>query len=209
MNIEEILDQLDDLLDKAWSLPLSGGRCVVDAEKVRDLLDDVRLNLPTEIKQAKAIVVDRTDIITTAKREAEAIVRKAEDRARAMIAQEEVVKQSQLRAAEIISQAQNKSREMRQASQEFSDNLLKQTEDTMLKALSDIKTCLLYTSSFPRKRGLSLCIKNTATARKKSPCIEKRKHNWKRELRSAPAALTPSLWDTWTLSAGRPPCLTR
>ena len=135
MNIEEILDQLDDLLDKAWSLPLSGGRCVVDAEKVRDLLDDVRLNLPTEIKQAKAIVVDRTDIITTAKREAEAIVRKAEDRARAMIAQEEVVKQSQLRAAEIISQAQNKSREMRQASQEFSDNLLKQTEDTMLKAL--------------------------------------------------------------------------
>ena len=138
MNIEEILDQLDDLLDKAWSLPLSGGRCVVDAEKVRDLLDDVRLNLPTEIKQAKAIVVDRTDIITTAKREA--IVRKAEDRARAMIAQEEVVKQSQLRAAEIISQAQNKSREMRQASQEFSDNLLKQTEDTMLKALSDIKT---------------------------------------------------------------------
>ena len=140
MNIEEILDQLDDLLDKAWSLPLSGGRCVVDAEKVRDLLDDVRLNLPTEIKEAKAIVVDRTDIITTAKREAEAIVRKAEDRARAMIAQEEVVKQSQLRAAEIISQAQNKSREMRQASQEFSDNLLKQTEDTMLKALSDIKT---------------------------------------------------------------------
>lgn len=140
MNIEEILDQLDDLLDKAWSLPLSGGRCVVDAEKVRDLLDDVRLNLPTEIRQAKAIVVDRTDIITTAKREAEAIVRKAEDRARAMIAQEEVVKQSQQRAAEIISQAQNKSREMRQASQEFSDNLLKQTEDTMLKALSDIKT---------------------------------------------------------------------
>lgn len=140
MNIEEILDQLDDLLDKAWSLPLSGGRCVVDAEKVRDLLDDVRLNLPTEIRQAKAIVMDRTDIITTAKREAESIVRKAEDRARAMIAQEEVVKQSQLRAAEIISQAQNKSREMRQASQEFSDNLLKQTEDTMLKALSDIKT---------------------------------------------------------------------
>lgn len=61
----------------------------------------------------------------------------------------------------------------------------------------------------PQKAGLSLCIKNTATARKKSPCIEKRKHNWKRELRSAPAALTPSLWDTWTLSAGRPPCLTR
>jgi hypothetical protein len=44
MNIEEILDMLDDLIDKAWGLPLTGGRCVVDAEKVRDLIDDIRLN---------------------------------------------------------------------------------------------------------------------------------------------------------------------
>ena len=44
MSIEEILDQLDELIDRAWSLPLTGGRCVVDADKVRELLDDVRLN---------------------------------------------------------------------------------------------------------------------------------------------------------------------
>ena len=39
MNIEDILDLLDDMIDRAWSLPLTGGRCVVDAEKVRELLD--------------------------------------------------------------------------------------------------------------------------------------------------------------------------
>ena len=39
MSIEEILDQLDELIDRAWSLPLTGGRCVVDADKVRELLD--------------------------------------------------------------------------------------------------------------------------------------------------------------------------
>ena len=71
MNIEEILDLLDELLDRSWNLPLSGGRCVVDAEKVRDLLDDVRLNMPTEIKQAKAIVADRTEILAVARKEAE------------------------------------------------------------------------------------------------------------------------------------------
>ena len=63
MNIDEILDVIDELLDRSWSLPLSGGRCVVDADKVRDLIDDIRLNIPSEIKQAKAIVSDRTDII--------------------------------------------------------------------------------------------------------------------------------------------------
>ena len=59
MNIEEILDVMDELLDRSWSLPLSGGRCVVDAEKIRDLVDEIRLNLPAEIKQAKGIVSDK------------------------------------------------------------------------------------------------------------------------------------------------------
>ncbi len=139
MNIDDILDSLDELLDRAWSLPLTGGRCVVDADKVRDLIDDIRLNLPTEVKQAKAIVSDRGEIIGVAKREAESIVRKAEDRARAMIAQEEVVRQAQEKAAEIISQAQYKSREMRQAAQDFSDGVLKQTEDALVRSLTDVK----------------------------------------------------------------------
>ena len=56
MSIEEILDQLDELIDRAWSLPLTGGRCVVDADKVRELLDDVRLNMPTEIRQAQSLL---------------------------------------------------------------------------------------------------------------------------------------------------------
>ncbi len=140
MNIEEILDMLDELLDKSWSLPLSGGRSVVDDEKIRELLDDIRLNLPSEIKQAKAIVADRADILATAKREADAVVRRAEDRARALIAQEEIIKQAQQKAAEILSQAQQKSKELRNASQDFSDDLLRQSEETLAKLLGEVRT---------------------------------------------------------------------
>lgn len=140
MNIEEILDMLDELLDKSWSLPLSGGRSVVDDEKIRELLDDVRLNLPGEIKQAKSIVSDRADILATAKREAEAIVRRAEDRARALIAQEEIVRQAQHKAGEILTQAQQKSKELRNASQEFSDDMLRQSEETLARLLSEVRS---------------------------------------------------------------------
>ena len=140
MNIEEILDMLDELLDKSWSLPLSGGRSVVDDEKIRELLDDIRLNLPSEIKQAKAIVADRADILATAKREADAVVRRAEDRARALIAQEEIIKQAQQKAAEILSQAQTKAKELRNASQDISDDLLRQSEETLTKLLTEVRT---------------------------------------------------------------------
>ena len=56
MNIDEILNMIDDMLEEAWSLPFSGGRCVVDAQKVKECVEDIRLNLPGEIKQAKMIV---------------------------------------------------------------------------------------------------------------------------------------------------------
>jgi cell division septum initiation protein DivIVA len=140
MNIEEILNSMDEMLDKAWSLPMTGGRCVVDAEKIRDLIDDIRLNLPTEIKQAKSIVADRGEILGAARREGEAIIRKAEERSKSLIAQEEVVKAAQARASDILTQAQVKSREIRQAAYDFSDEVLRSTEELMTKSLTDVRS---------------------------------------------------------------------
>ena len=140
MTIDEILDMMDDMLDRAWNLPLTGGRSVLDAEKLREMIDDIRLNLPGEIKQAKIIVADRAEIMSTAKKDAENIVRKAEERARALVAQEEVVKEAQAKATELVSSAQTKAREIRQAVQEFSDNVLRETEEALVKSLSEVKS---------------------------------------------------------------------
>ena len=140
MTIDEILDMMDDMLDRAWNLPLTGGRSVLDAEKLREMIDDIRLNLPGEIKQAKIIVADRAEIMSTAKKDAENIVRKAVERARALVAQEEVVKEAQAKATELVSSAQTKAREIRQAAQEFSDNVLRETEEALVKSLSEVKS---------------------------------------------------------------------
>ena len=137
MNVEELLDQIDDMLEKGWSLP--GGRRVIDVDKLRVVIDDIRLNMPTEIKQAKSIVADRADIITTAKREAEGIVRSAEERARAIVAQEEITRMAQAKAHEIIVQAQGKSREMRKAAQDFVDDIMRRADESVTQNLSDIR----------------------------------------------------------------------
>ena len=50
MSIDELLDMMDEVLDRAVNLPLTGGRSAVDADKLRDIIDDIRLNLPVEIK---------------------------------------------------------------------------------------------------------------------------------------------------------------
>ncbi len=138
MTIENLLDQIDEMIDKAWGLPLSGGKCLVEADKLRDIIDEIRGNMPSEIRQAKSIVADRADIIDTAKKEAEDIVRTAEERARNMVMQEEIVKLAQQKSAEIANQTQLKCREMRKGAQDFVEDLLKRTEEDLAKHANEV-----------------------------------------------------------------------
>ena len=95
------------------------------------------------LRGKKLVAVDNVSLSIDddkgAKKEAEQIVRKAEDRARALIAQQEVTKAAQAKASEILSQAQIKAREIRQAAQEFSDNCMLKTEEVLVKSLTEIK----------------------------------------------------------------------
>lgn len=137
MSIEELLEQFDEALDSGMKMP--GKRVVVNAEKLRAVIDDIRLNIPSEVKQARGIVADRADIITNAKREADGIIRNAEERANAMVSKEEITKLAQEKAGEIIANAQAKSREMRKAAQEFVDDLMRRSDEGLTANLAEIR----------------------------------------------------------------------
>lgn len=138
MSIEELLDQIDEMVEKAWGLPLSGGKCLVEADRLRDIVDAIRGNMPSEIRQARNIVQDRAQIVEDAKKEAEGIIHKAEERARALVMQEEIVKQAQQKASEILMQTQQRCREMRKGAQEFTEDLLKRTEESLVHHTAEI-----------------------------------------------------------------------
>ena len=138
MNIDDLLDLMDETLEDAFTVPLTGKR-MVDAERLRDIIDDIRLNMPTEIRQAKAIVNDRADIVEGARKEAEAIIKKAEERARVIVSEQEVVKQSQQRAAEIVQTAQQNSKDMRNSVTNYCENILKGAEEQLTKSVAEVK----------------------------------------------------------------------
>lgn len=140
MNIDELLDLMEETMEEASGLPFSGSKRMVDIDKMRDIIDEVRLNMPTEIRQAKAIVNDRADIIASAKREAETIVKKAEDRARVLVGEEQIVRAAQQRAAEILSSAQSQSREMRTTVTDYCENMLRITEEQLARNAAEVKT---------------------------------------------------------------------
>ena len=139
MTIDKILDKMDDMLSEAVAMPLTG-RKLLDVDKLQDLVDELRLNLPQEIKDAKAVVSDRNQIIEQAENQAEDIIQKAEVRARQMISETEVLKAAKKASNEMISTAQQRSKESERLALEFSENALKKAEDALLVVFNQVKT---------------------------------------------------------------------
>ena len=140
MSVDELLDMMEEVMEEGTGLPFTGGKRRVDVEKLQEIIDEIRLGLPTEIHQAKAIVNDRADIVAGARKEADGIVRKAEERARVLVSEENVVKAAKQRAAEIVSGAQSQAREMRASVTEYCENMLRATNEQLLHSAAEIKT---------------------------------------------------------------------
>lgn len=152
MNMDDLMEQLDEMLESGFKMP--GKRVVLDAEKVRAIIDDMRMTMPTEVKQAKGIVADRADIINNAKREADSIIRVAEERAKALVAQEEITKLAQAKAGEMLAAAQKKSRDMRKAAQDFVDDLMLRSDEMLTANLNEIrKTRAALRQQIPQANG--------------------------------------------------------
>lgn len=130
-----------------------GGKRIVDVGQIRDYLDEVRVNLPVELRQAQSIVSDRGQLIDSANAQAQAIIRKAEDRARVLVSEAEIVKAAQQRASEILSAAQSEARALRQSTTDYCDNMLKTTEETMSENAAQVRSLRANLRQSRQSRG--------------------------------------------------------
>ena len=111
MEIFTLLDTLEDILDKSRNLPFSG-KTIVDKEELLELLKEIRLKLPDELKQAKWVKEERQRILVEAQKEADDIVKEAENRIIAMIDEHEITKKAYDQKEEIIETENEMSREI-------------------------------------------------------------------------------------------------
>ena len=77
MDLLELIDELEDIVDKGVSVPLSG-RCLLDKDELMEIIEDIKLKLPDDLKQAKWIKSERDRILAEAKAEADKIIKTAD-----------------------------------------------------------------------------------------------------------------------------------
>ncbi|GEM_PF-174222 len=140
MAIDEILEDIEETLDKAPTFPFVNHKKIVDGERMRELINDIRINLPHELKEAKKIEYDSERIISDAKLNADSIIRKAEEKASQLVAKEPIVVEARKRADDIVRDAKERAMEMLRRAQSSSAKLEKEAAMSAAKMLSDAET---------------------------------------------------------------------
>lgn len=130
MEIFTLLETIEDILEKGRTLPFTN-KVFVDKAELLDLVDEVRLKLPDELKQAKWVKEERKRILAEAEKEAEDIVKEAENRIISMIDEHEITKKAYDKKQEIIATANEMSREIDKGTRNYADTILSEVEETV------------------------------------------------------------------------------
>lgn len=138
MEIFTLLDELEEYLEGAKTLPFTN-KGIVDKEEILDIIKEIRLKLPDELKQAKWIKEERGRILVEAQKEADGIVKEAENRIISMIDEHEITRKAYEQKAQIIETANEMSREISAGTKDYADNILEKVESVLQDALKTIE----------------------------------------------------------------------
>ena len=131
---EDIIGTLYDMVQDARSMPLAADKCILERDRVLDLLDEIISQLPAEIKQSRTIVESRNELISQARREAEAILRQSQEQANELVVKEEIYKEAKKRSEELVAQTQGQINQLRKACNDYMEESLRRTEETISQA---------------------------------------------------------------------------
>ena len=139
MNVEELLELMEETLEAGTAVPFAASKRVVDVDRMRDIIDEVRNNLPDEVRESKKIVNDR-----------EQIIQQAEEKARNLTSEQEIVRRSQQYAAEIVTKAQAQAKELSRNATVYCEGILKNSEEVLARSVADIKNVRMNLRSAAR-----------------------------------------------------------
>lgn len=138
MSVLKLLEELEDIIENGSSIPFAQ-KVLVDKREMLEIIKDIRIHLPDEVKQAQWIREERQRILAEAQQEADTVLEEANGHILSMIDQSEITKQANSRAEEIIAHAQNSAKEMRLGAKDYVDSLLESVQENLIEIVNTVK----------------------------------------------------------------------
>lgn len=136
MEVLQIIDELDDLVEKNFNI---FGFSLVKKDDLLAMADEIRLNLPEELKQARWVKEERQRIINEAQAEAEKIIKDAQDRVIALIDEHEITKSAKEKSEAILAEARRQESEMQRNAVLYADSIMEKIDKTTSVVLDEIR----------------------------------------------------------------------
>lgn len=130
MDVLKLIDEIEDIVEDASSVPFSK-KIMIDADEVLEIIKEVRIRLPDEIKQAVWIKEEQQRILADAQKDADTMLNEAEYKLEELIEKEGITKVAKERAEELINIAQNNAKEIRLGAIEYADSLLYEAQEKL------------------------------------------------------------------------------
>ncbi|MCI9679035.1 MAG: hypothetical protein HFF77_08675 [Oscillospiraceae bacterium] len=138
-DVQYLIDMLYEMIDGAKGVVLSPDKCIIVREDALDLLDELKGQLPLELKKAQDLIRARDEYVENAKREAEKIRRQAELDAKAIVGESEITRVAREKAYDILRRADERARDMVGVANEYTEDALRRTEEAIQLALEEIR----------------------------------------------------------------------
>ena len=136
-----LLDRLEEALVTGSRVPLTA-RTLVDEQECLDVLDQMRVAMPNEIKEARRLVAERDHLLAQAREEAERIIRNAEHRASRLVEEHALVRGAQARAIQIEERAEQEALTVRDEAEKYAGALLTRVQERLEQALGNVRAGL-------------------------------------------------------------------
>ncbi|MBE7063109.1 MAG: ATPase [Clostridia bacterium] len=137
MEIFDVIDQLEDLIESSFTWPILH-KTMIDKEDFMELISDIRLRLPEDLKKAKWVTEQRTQIMEEAHKEAADIIRGAEEQKQQLVNEHEITKKAYDQANEVLANAQKNAREIRLGARQYADDVLAGIESRLGNLATEI-----------------------------------------------------------------------
>lgn len=134
MEIFTLLENLEELVENSSKVPFSS-KVMVDKEELGDILEEIRLKLPDELKQAKRIKDERLNIINDAQKESDDLLKEAENKIIQMVDEHVITKQAIMQKEEIVENANRISKEISCGTRDYADAILEKVEDVLRETM--------------------------------------------------------------------------
>lgn len=166
--IEQLIDEIEDYIDGCKYQPLSKTNIIVNKEEIDELLRELRMKTPDEIKRYQKIITNKEAILNDARSKAEALINEATVHTNELINEHEIMQQAYAQANEVVTLATHQAQEildnatieangMRASAMQYLDDMLSNLENLMTTALNT--TTAHYESFFDTINGYNEVVK--------------------------------------------------